>query len=408
MKKSSCLATVLGLIGFMALSASVLARTDQSEKVQLTQRIKNVETGLIEFKPGAPPGEKKWTLAERMAAHKIPGVSIAVIDEYKVDWTKAYGLLRAGSDAAVTPASIFQAASTTKVVTAVLILHFVETGKLDLDNDVNAYLKSWQVPDNEYTQQKKVTLRLLLTHQSGLPATNFPHDEKAGPPTLVQVLKSEFPAQNKPAVVECLPGSKWQYSNIGYVVLQQILEDVSGKPFIQLAREIVFEPLGMNSSTMVYPLEAKMRAHEAIPHDEKGQAGEPSLPPSALAQGGLLTTPSDLARLTIELMNAYQVRSSLLLSQKTVRQMFHKEADIDPRIFGFPVGQGLGVMLRGKGKDFSFAHPGANYPGTTCWLVGYPELGKGAIIMANGVNGDMLSLEILPAISNEYGWPPNE
>jgi len=408
MKKSFCLATVFGLIGLMALSASVLARADQAEKAKIAQRIKNVETGLLEFKPGAPPGDKKWMLTERMAAHKIPGVSIAVIDGYKIDWVKAYGLLKAESDAVVTPESIFQAASTTKVVTVVLILHFVEKGRLDLDRDVNAYLKSWQVPENDFTKQRKVTLRLLLTHRSGLPATNFPHDEKAGAPTLVQVLKGELPAQNKPAVVEYLPGSKWQYSNIGYVVLQQVLEDVSGTPFARLAREIVFEPLGMGSSTLAYPLNAMMHAREAIPHDEQGQVGEPSLPPSALAQGGLLTTPSDLARLTIELMNAYQGRPLRLLSQKTVRQMFRKDTDIDPKIFGFPVGQGLGVMLMGKGKDFSFAHPGANYPGTTCWLVGYPELGKGAIIMANGVNGDMLSLEILPAISNEYGWPGNE
>jgi CubicO group peptidase (beta-lactamase class C family) len=408
MKKVFRLTTVFVFIGMIVLPAAVLAQSGRTEKAQVAQRIKNIESGLLEFKPGASPGEKKWTLAERMAVHKIPGVSIAVIDGYKVDWVKAYGVLKAGSDAVVTPESIFQAASTTKVVTATLVLHFLEKGRIDLDSDVNTYLKSWQVPENEFTMQKKVTLRLLLTHQSGLPATNFSYDDKVGAPTLVQVLKGEFPAQNKPAVVEYLPGSKWQYSNVGYVVLQQVLEDISGKPFSQLANEIIFEPIGMKSSTMVYPLDAKARAHEAMPHDEKGQVGEPSLPPSALAQGGLLTTPTDLARLTIELMNAYQGRSSLLLSQKTVRQMFHKEADIDPRIFGFPVGQGLGVMLRGKGKDFSFAHPGANYPGTTCWLVGYPELGKGAIIMANGVNGDMLSLEILPAISNEYGWPPNE
>jgi len=408
MKKIFWLAMVFASICLSALAASVSVQADQSGKGQVALRIKNVENGLLEFKPGAPPGKKKWTLAERMAVHKIPGVSIAVIDENKIDWAKSYGVLKAGSDAVVTPESIFQAASTTKVVTAALVLYFIEKGRLGLDGDVNAYLKSWQVPENDFTKEKKVTLRLLLSHQSGFPATNFPHDEKAGAPTLVQVLKGEFPAQNKPAIVEYLPGSKWQYSNIGYVVLQQILEDVSGKPFTQLAKEIVFEPLGMKSSTMAYPLEAKMRTREAMPHDEKGQAGEPSLPPSALAQGGLLTTPSDLARLTIELMNAYQGRSSRLLSQKTVRQMFHKEADIDPRIFGFPVGQGLGVVLMGQGQDFSFAHPGSNYPGTTCWLVGYPELGKGAVIMANGVNGDMLSLEILPAISNEYGWPPNE
>jgi len=382
-------------------------QTDQPEKSQVAQRIINVENGLLEFNPGAPPGQKRWTLTERLALHKIPGVSIALVDDYKVDWVKAYGVLKAGTDVRVTPESIFQAASTTKMLTAALVLHFVENGDLDLDDDVNTYLKSWQVPENDFTKQKKVTLRFLLTHQSGLPMTNFPQDEKAGPPTLVQVLKGKSPAQNKPAVVEYLPGSKWQYSNVGYVVLQQVLEDVSGKPFTQLAREIVFEPLGMNSSTLLYPLPGEMQAREAMPHDEAGQPGQPGLPPTALAQGGLLTTPSDLARLTIELMNAYQGRSSRLLSQKAVRRMFQKEADIDPKIFGFPVGQGLGVMLMGKGKGFSFAHPGSNYPGTTCWLVGYPELGKGVVIMANGAKGDLLSLEILPSISEEYGWPGN-
>jgi CubicO group peptidase (beta-lactamase class C family) len=367
----------------------------------------NVENGLQEFNPSVPPGPKKWALAERMALHKVPGVSFALIQGFKVDWAKGYGLLKAGGSAKVTPESIFQAASTTKMLTAALILHFVDKGKLDLDRDVNTYLISWKASENEFTRQKKVTLRLLLTHQSGLPATNFSRDDKAGPPTLVQVLKGEYPAQNKPAVVEHLPGSRWQYSNIGYVVLQQVLEDLTGKPFAELAKEVVFEPLGMTSSTLVYPLPPEMQAYESMPHDEAGQPGEPALPPTALAQGGMLTTPSDLARLTIELMNSYQGRSSRLLSQETVRRMFHKEADIDPKIFGFPVGQGLGVMLMGEEMGLSFAHPGSNYPGTTCWLVGYPELGQGAVIMANGAKGDLLSLEILPAISNEYGWPKN-
>jgi len=408
MKMTLYLVTVIVLLGMPTRPAVVEVQSGQPTESQVGQMIRNVENGLLEFSPGSPPSKKKWSLKERMALQKVPGVSIAVIADNKVDWAKGYGVLKAGSDAAVTPESIFQAASTTKLLTAVLVLSYVEKGKLNLDTDVNAYLKSWQVPENDLTKEKKVTLRLLLTHQSGLPATNFPHDEKAGAPTLVQVLKGEFPAQNKPAVVEYLPGSKWQYSNIGYAVIQQVLEDVSGKGFPRMAAEIIFKPLGMESSTLVYPLEAKMRPREAMPHNEGGQAGEPGMPPSALAQGGLLTTPSNLARLTIELMLAYQGRSSRLLSQKTVREMFHKELDLDPKLFGFPVGEGLGVMLMGKSGDFAFTHPGSNYPGTTCWLVGYPELGKGAVIMANGAKGDLLSLEILPAISNEYGWPQNE
>ena len=372
--------------------------------------MKGVENSLMVFQPSAPTAvttqpPKLWTLAERMAFHKIPGVSIAVINGNRIDWAKGYGILKAGSPDPVTTKSVFEAASTSKVVTAVLVLHFVQQGKLALDRDVNTYLKSWKIPENDLTKDKKVTLRLLLTHQSGLPATNFPYDETIGIPTLLQVLKGESPAQNKPAVVESIPGSRWNYSNLGYVVIQQILEDVSGKPFDQIAQEIVFRPLGMTSSTFVYPLKSGLRDKEAMPHDEEGSACEPGMYSSALAQGGLMTTPSDLARFAIELMLACQGKSGRILSQETVRQMFSKELDLDPRMFGFPLGEGLGVFLKGDGKDFCFSHPGSNWPGSTSWWMGYPELGKGVVIMANGAKGDLLSLEILPALTSVYGWP---
>ena len=68
---------------------------------------------------------------------------------------------------------------------------------------------------------------------------------------------------NKPAVVEYVPGTKWQYSNIGYVVIQEILEDALGKPFFQIARETVFKPLGMKNSSFIYPLDKKLQENEA-------------------------------------------------------------------------------------------------------------------------------------------------
>ena len=195
---------------------------------------KGVENGLVEFNPAraAAGGQSSQllTLAERMAFYKVPGVSIAVIDRNRIEWAKGYGVLKAGSVVAVTPDSFFEAASTTKAVVAAIVLGLVQEGKLDLDADVNQYLKSWRVAENDFTKRQKVTLRLLLTHRAGLPATNFPYDEKGAPPTLLQVLNGEAPAGNKAAVVELLPGSKWQYSNIGYVVIQQLLEDVLAKP----------------------------------------------------------------------------------------------------------------------------------------------------------------------------------
>jgi len=352
------------LISLITAFLTIIACSQQKTKL-IDQRIHNIENGLVEFTSpmslfqadSVNAGDLK-TLAERMEYYNVPGVSIAVINDFALEWARAYGVLKAGSDRPVTTGSYFQAASTSKLVAAAIVLHHVEKGILNLDEDVNNYLKSWNLPENDFTQQQKVTLRLLLTHQAGLPATNFPQQENAGDPDLVQVLKGELPALNKPAIVEYIPGTKWQYSNLGFVVIQQILEDVTGKPFSQIAQEIVFEPLGMKSSTFLYPLKQELQAKEAMPHDADGIAGEPALPPTALAQGGLMTTPSDLAIFAIELMRAYKGLSNRFLSKEIARQMFRKELDLDPRMFGVPLSQGLGAMLYGEDENLIFAHPG--------------------------------------------------
>jgi CubicO group peptidase (beta-lactamase class C family) len=380
---------------------------------KVEQRIRNIENGLVEFttpmdmfQPDSIKAKNRKTLSERMAYYKVPGVSMAVINDNEIDWAKAYGVIKAGSDTPVTTETLFEAASSTKLLTSTIVLRLVEQGRLDLDEDVNQQLKSWKIPENDFTQQHKVTLRLLLTHQAGLNRPDEGFDWESGSvPSLVQVLKGEAPAKNEAAVVEYVPGTKWQYSNIGYVVIQLLLEDVVGKPFTQIAQENVFGPIGMESSTLVYPLNEELRKREAVPHDSEGKACEPSMLPTAVAHGGLMTTPSDFAQFAIELMRAYQGKSDRILSQEMARNMFHRELDLDPNMFGLPLGDGLGVVLRGKGPNFSFLHPGGNYPGACCWLEGLPDSGKGAVIMTNGVKGDLLSMEIISALVIEYNWP---
>ncbi len=120
---------------------------------------------------------------------------------------------------------------------------------------------------------------------------------------------------------------------------------------------------------------------------------------TALAHGGLTTTPTDLARFTNEIMLSYQGESELILSQETVRRLFHKELDLDPRMFGLPIAEGLGVLVLGEGEDLAVAHPGSNLPGLNCWLIGWPEQGTGAVVMTNGAKGEVLAMEIIPAIN---------
>ncbi len=377
-------------------------------------RIDRIENGLIEFElnssvslfqPDSAQLANTRTLAERMEHYKTPGVSIAVVNNNQIEWTRAYGVMDVNTGVPVTTETIFEAASTSKLITAVIALHFVQKDLLELDANVNNYLKSWQVPENEYTLEEKVTLRRLLTHKAGLPATNYDHDESVGYPTLINVLNGESPALNNPAIPEFVPGMKWQYSNIGYNVIQLLLEDVSRKSFQQIAEKIVFEPLGMNNSTFKYPLDSERKKREAMPHDAEGNSREPVMHLTALAHGGLTTTPTDLAILTNELMLSYQGKSEKVLSQEMTERLFTKECEVDQNIFPLPFSEGLGVFLMGKGRNFLFTHPGSNYPGLLCWLIGWPELGTGAVVMTNGAgleNGIFIAIEIVSSIDNEY------
>lgn len=396
-----------------AVSLIALSCSQEKPAIKVDERIARVESSLVEFTTplaamnpeGVDPLQSK-TLAGRMEHFGVPGLGVAVIDDYELVWAKPYGVLKAGSDAPVTNGTYFQAASTSKLVTAAIVLHFVDEGLLDLDRDVNTYLDSWKIPDSEFTREQEVTLRLLLTHQAGLPATSFPAEEGAGDPTLVQILNGELPAMNKPAVIEYVPGTEWRYSNLGCLVIQQVLEDILDMPFPRIAEEALFAPLGMEHSTFTYPLEPDLQPAEAMPHDADGNAAEPALTPSASAHGGLITTPSDLALFAVELMKAYSSSSGRLISRAAARQLFSKEIDLDPAVLGVPLGQGLGSFLYETEGDLIFLHPGSNMPGMTCWLSGQPRTGKGAVIMTNGAMGEVLALEILPAIVMEYDWVP--
>ena len=375
--------------------------------LDIQKKIQGIEKGLVPFTSGAPGQSSKGaTLEERMAHFKVPGVSIALIQGNKLAWVKGYGTLQAGGEVSVNPESLFQAGSTTKMLVAATALRLVDKGVLDLDRDVNTYLKSWKVPDNEFTNEKKVTLRLLLSHRAGLPCTNFGCDP-GKTPTMVQVMEGLAPARNKPAQVASTPGAKWEYSNVGYTLVQLLLEDVTGKPLQQLMEETLFRPLKMSSSTLdYYRMPADSRAREAMPHDKEGRMGRPMMHPTALAQGGLMTTPSDLARFVIETMRAYRGESGSLLSKATVKAMFHSAVELDPKLLGDPLGQCLGVFVNGQDLDLSFVHPGYNIPGSTCWASGMPGKGNGLVVMANGAEGHTLAKEILAAAGMAFQKSP--
>jgi CubicO group peptidase (beta-lactamase class C family) len=111
----------------LALLIASCGQSGASPPPDLEGRIRRVENGLV----------LNQTIADRMAYHNVPGVSIAVIDDFEIEWAKGYGVLELGGSEPVTSETLFQAASISKPVTAVGALHYVEEGFLDLDGNVN-------------------------------------------------------------------------------------------------------------------------------------------------------------------------------------------------------------------------------------------------------------------------------
>ena len=165
-------------------------------------------------------------LAGLMAKYGVPGVSIGVINEGMLEWAHGYGLREAGQPKPVTPDTLFQVCSISKPVTALAVLRLVQEGRLDLDEDVNRYLTSWQVPPNG-GWQPRVTLRQLLSHGAGLSQHGFLGYHRRAPlPTTRQVLDGEPPANSGPARVNAIPGTQFRYSGGGTTVVQQLPVDV--------------------------------------------------------------------------------------------------------------------------------------------------------------------------------------
>jgi CubicO group peptidase (beta-lactamase class C family) len=356
-------------------------------------RIGRVESGLLagQVIKGAPV--PRYTIAERLAHHKVPGVSVAVFENGELAWARGYGVVEAGSSAAVTPSTLFQAASISKPVAAVAAMILVERGKLALDEPVNTRLRSWKVADTELAKSEPVTLRRLLSHTAGLTVHGFRgYASSEQVPTLVQLLNGEPPSTSKRIEIDIPPGSRHRYSGGGYSVAQQLMIDVTGKPFPDLMRELVLTPAGMKDSTYEQPLPSARAASAATGHRSNGEAiaGKRHTYPE-MAAAGLWTTPTDLTRLAIAMQKAWSGATGTIVSRDTARLMLSPQPSSPS--------YGLGFGLNGE----EFGHGGSN-EGFKCTLVAYKD-GRGAAVMTNGDRGAELAREILNAISAEYGWP---
>lgn len=375
------------------------------------QHIQRIVNGL---RPAGASGSP-MRLVDRMNELHVPGVSIAVIHGGVIH-ARGFGAATIGGPP-VTPETLFQAASISKPVTAVAALALVQAGKLDLDSDVNLSLKNWKIPVNSFTDQSKVTLRRLLNHSAGITVPYFPGYPAGAPiPSLGDVfngapvwcralarfgLSARFalcpPANTAPVVVAHEPGTRFAYSGGGYTIVQQLLVDVTDKPFPKLLEDVVLKPFGMTHSSFLQPLPKNDAQTAATPYRATGAPvpGGPHTYPE-LAAAGLWTTPTDIAHFALGLLDAWTGRDTSVLSKATAIRM------LTPGLGDY----GLGLIVRGASPHRRFLHRGVNDGFVSSMIVF--ENGDGAVIMTNGDRGEELISEIMRSVAAEYDWPEDQ
>ena len=396
-KKKRLILIMTSLIVLIA-TAFYYNKQNQSNKIsastaiEIESRIKRVEQNLGTF---IAPGLKEWTLKERMLHYKVKGLSIAVINNYKIEWAKGYGLADSSENRLVTPTTLFIPGSLSKSINAMGLLKMVQEKKIDLFDDINHYLVSWKFPYDSISKNKKISLANLLSHSAGLSVHGF-YGYKNGDslPNMIQVLNGTKPANSAPVRSIFEPGLKMEYSGGGIQISQLMLMDVSKQAYDKFMYNSVLKPIGMTNSFYTQPPPSNKKHLIATGYDSLGNEVKGKYPIlMEQAAAGLWTTPTDICKYTIEIQRSLKGESNKVLSQQLTELMLTPYLD-DRAALGFFVDNNMGYKY--------FGHEAGNV-GFSGAFYGSMEDGNGIAIFINSENSDIIK-ELGNSVIEEYNW----
>lgn len=344
----------------------------------------------------------RWSIDERLSRYGCPGVAIAVLSDGAIDWVDGFGSRTVGAvSEPIGPDTVFLVASCSKPVTATLVAQHADAGLIDLDTDVNVYLRRWKVPENDFTRETPVTLRRILSHTAGLTVNGWGVVVQNEPlPDAFDLLEGRPPSAMPAVRVDKAYDGTSRYSGGGYLVAQLVLEDVTGTDFVELAERGIFGPLGMDRATFARPLPASFL--DAVHHDIASGHRDDGTPfpggwavPAETAAGGLCCSARDYATFLLGVRNAFVGRPGSILSQSMAREMATIEGN---GAFG------LGFRVVHDGPRLRLNHGGSN-DGYQTETNLFPETGEGAVVFTNSTSGIFLFREVFNSIAEVYEWP---
>lgn len=377
------------IVGLLVSSISVIG---QQAKIRAVEN-NLTESREIIFEDSLVP---KFNIRDRMKFHKIPSVSMAIINNGKIEWIKTYGYADIGNKRLANNSTLYQVASISKSVVGLGMMKLVQDGQLSLSTDIRTYLKSWTFPDNEFSKGKPITLKNLLSHTAGLNVHGFIGYPIGDPiPTINQILNGEKPANHEAVKPEYPVNEHFEYSGGGYAIIRKILDDVISPNFDSLFQKIVLKPIGMENSSFSQPL-SPMYKNYAYAHDVKMAPvkGHYYLYPE-LAAGGLWSTAGDIARFILSIQAALKADPKSIITKANCDEM------LTPKLNKYALG--FGIQERDAEKYFW--HEGESF-GYNAVFYGSFNSRKGIVILTNAYpdNGQPFIKELLNSVAITYNW----
>lgn len=321
-----------------------------------------------------------------MKEFKVPGASVVLIKNREIVFSKSFGVKDVRTSELVNENTMFEACSMTKPVFAFIVFQLVGQNKLNLDEPLYNYLdEKFYGEDSVY---KKITARMVLSHQSGLPNWRKGEEERNGP-----------------LPVYFTPGERFSYSGEGYFYLQRVIEKITGKSLEEIANEFLFQQSGLNHSSFVWT--DRIDSLISSGHDTSGNFLAKSKYIHSNSAYSLYISAEDYAKFIIEILKANQSLSSLI-SESLVSEMLNPQIDVlvrDPierpgRALGLFTYWGPGWAIDSTASGKIYYHSGANRTGFRCYSQFRIDDGSGIVIMTNSLNGTELWTRLIKKIGN--------
>jgi CubicO group peptidase (beta-lactamase class C family) len=373
---------------------SLILFSCQTSESLTRSRIKSLEKGLLRsayFKGQKP---EKLRLLDRMSFYKVPGVSLAVMDKYQIEWARTYGFKEIIDYRPLTSQTVFQAGELSQPVAATLALRLVEDGLVRLDEQLGSYYLEIVFASSRLRPMAPFSILLqdLLSHSAGFYSWASEGYSRSRPvPDLAAILRGEEPASNFHSYRGFDQETPARFSDFNYVLLEKYVSERAGRSFEELAEEKVLSKLGLGNTFFGSPVTEDLAAG----HLREGPEieGQWFCYPEQAARG-LWSTPEEYLKLVIELMDCARGKAGGLLSPALAREMLSSQAP----------GSGYGFRLEGEHERFKIYLRGKTRGYRAAVLI-YPALGQGAVVMTNSENGWVLIDEIFHGLSVIYDWP---